>query len=110
MTRLDFRAIAVVLALVALVASSCVNPARLDDVIGKPAVDQSRPAVVWRLRDRARIRAAVAERGFRLLLVWLVVTVILYSVWQFRMKPGEELKDGPPIHGNTRDSGAMRRT
>jgi cytochrome c oxidase subunit II len=31
-----------------------------------------------------------------------VVTVILYSIWQFRMKPGEELKDGPPIHGNTR--------
>ena len=36
------------LALVALVASSWVNPARLDDVIGKPAVDQSRPAIVWR--------------------------------------------------------------
>ena len=32
----------------------------------------------------------------------LVVAVILYCVWQFRMKPGEELKDGPPIHGNTR--------
>jgi cytochrome c oxidase subunit 2 len=32
----------------------------------------------------------------------LVVTVILYCVWKFRMKPGEELKDGPPIHGNTR--------
>jgi cytochrome c oxidase subunit II len=32
----------------------------------------------------------------------LVVTAILYCVWQFRMKPGEELKDGPPIHGNTR--------
>ncbi len=32
----------------------------------------------------------------------LVVTAILYSVWQFRMRPGEELKDGPPIHGNTR--------
>ena len=32
----------------------------------------------------------------------LVVTVVLYSVWQFRMKSGEELKDGPPIHGNTR--------
>src|SRR5450759_617127 len=32
----------------------------------------------------------------------LVVTVVLYSVWQFRMRPGEELKDGPPIHGNTR--------
>jgi cytochrome c oxidase subunit II len=32
----------------------------------------------------------------------LVVTVILYSVWKFRMKPGQELQDGPPIHGNTR--------
>ncbi len=32
----------------------------------------------------------------------LVATVIGYSVWKFRMKPGEEDKDGPPIHGNTR--------
>ena len=32
----------------------------------------------------------------------LVTTVILYCAWQFRMKPGEELKDGAPIHGNTR--------
>ncbi len=32
----------------------------------------------------------------------LVVTVVLYSVWAFRMKPGQELQDGPPIHGNTR--------
>ncbi|HWG09001.1 MAG TPA: cytochrome c oxidase subunit II [Solirubrobacteraceae bacterium] len=32
----------------------------------------------------------------------LVLTVVLYCAWQFRMKPGEELKDGPPIHGNTR--------
>jgi cytochrome c oxidase subunit 2 len=32
----------------------------------------------------------------------LVTGVILYCVWQFRRKPGEELKDGPPIHGNTR--------
>jgi cytochrome c oxidase subunit II len=32
----------------------------------------------------------------------IVVSVILYCVWQFHMKPGEELKDGPPIHGNTR--------
>lgn len=32
----------------------------------------------------------------------LVVGVILYCVWQFRMRPGEELRDGPPIHGNTR--------
>jgi cytochrome c oxidase subunit II len=32
----------------------------------------------------------------------LVVTMILFCVWQFRMKPGQELEDGPPIHGNTR--------
>jgi cytochrome c oxidase subunit 2 len=31
-----------------------------------------------------------------------VETVVLYSAWKFRMKPGEEEKDGPPIHGNTR--------
>jgi cytochrome c oxidase subunit 2 len=32
----------------------------------------------------------------------LVVTIVLYSVVRFRMRPGEELADGPPIHGNTR--------
>src|SRR6266511_98495 len=32
----------------------------------------------------------------------LVVTVVLYSVWAFRMRPGQEHEDGPPIHGNTR--------
>src|SRR5215210_4901690 len=32
----------------------------------------------------------------------LVATVVLYSLWRFRMRPGEELADGPPIHGNTR--------
>jgi cytochrome c oxidase subunit II len=31
----------------------------------------------------------------------MVEVVVLFSVWKFRMKPGEELKDGPPIHGNT---------
>ena len=31
-----------------------------------------------------------------------VMTVILYSVWAFRMRPGQENEDGAPIHGNTR--------
>jgi cytochrome c oxidase subunit II len=31
----------------------------------------------------------------------LVEVVVGYSVVRFRMRPGEELKDGPPIHGNT---------
>ena len=32
----------------------------------------------------------------------LVQTIVLYCVWKFRMRPGEELMDGPPLHGNTR--------
>ena len=32
----------------------------------------------------------------------LVEVVVLFSVWKFRMRPGQELEDGPPIHGNTR--------
>jgi cytochrome c oxidase subunit II len=32
----------------------------------------------------------------------LVETIVLYSAIKFRMRPGDELKDGPPIHGNTR--------
>jgi len=32
----------------------------------------------------------------------LVITVIGFSVRWYRMRPGEELLDGPPIHGNTR--------
>jgi cytochrome c oxidase subunit 2 len=32
----------------------------------------------------------------------LVTTVIGFSVLNFRMRPGEEEIDGPPIHGNTR--------
>ena len=31
----------------------------------------------------------------------LVTTVVLFSAWRFRMRPGEERLDGPPIHGNT---------
>ena len=32
----------------------------------------------------------------------LVETVVLFSVWKFRLRPGDEREDGPPIHGNTR--------
>jgi cytochrome c oxidase subunit 2 len=32
----------------------------------------------------------------------LVTSVVLFASWRFRMRPGEELLDGPPIHGNTR--------
>ena len=32
----------------------------------------------------------------------LVVSVVLYSVLKWRMRPGEEELDGPPIHGSTK--------
>src|SRR4051795_6909765 len=32
----------------------------------------------------------------------LVTSVVLYCAYRFRMRPGEEEMDGPPIHGNTR--------
>src|SRR3954453_20092535 len=32
----------------------------------------------------------------------LVTTVVLFAVRDFRMRPGEEHVDGPPIHGNTK--------
>jgi cytochrome c oxidase subunit II len=56
----------------------------------------------------ASVQARNTDRLFHILVIAsipifvLVVTVILYSVWQFRMRPGQELQDGPPIHGSTR--------
>jgi cytochrome c oxidase subunit 2 len=32
----------------------------------------------------------------------LVTAVVLYCVWRFKMRPGEESLDGPPVHGSTR--------
>src|SRR3954468_19288703 len=32
----------------------------------------------------------------------MVMVIVFFSVWKFRMRPGEEELDGPPIHGNTR--------
>src|SRR3954466_6903424 len=31
----------------------------------------------------------------------MVMVIVLFSVWKFRMRPGGEDRDGPPIHGNT---------
>lgn len=43
------------------------------------------------------------------LLIWasvpvfvLVTVVVLFSVWKFHVRPGEENLDGPPVHGNTK--------
>jgi cytochrome c oxidase subunit II len=36
------------------------------------------------------------------IILGLVVTFLVYMVWKFRARPGEELLDGPPIHGHTK--------
>jgi cytochrome c oxidase subunit 2 len=57
---------------------------------------------------QASVQARNTDRLYHVLVIAsipifvLVVTVILYSIWQFRMRPGQELQDGPPIHGSTR--------
>lgn len=34
--------------------------------------------------------------------IFVVVTAVIgYCVWRFRVRPGEEDMDGPPVHGNT---------
>jgi cytochrome c oxidase subunit 2 len=56
----------------------------------------------------AAVQARNTDRFYHVLVIAsvpifvLVVTAILYSVWRYRMRPGQELQDGPPIHGNTR--------
>jgi cytochrome c oxidase subunit 2 len=58
--------------------------------------------------DKGSIQAGNVRTLYTVLLIAtvpifvLVMTVVLYSVWQYRMRPGDEQKDGPPIHGNTR--------
>jgi cytochrome c oxidase subunit II len=32
----------------------------------------------------------------------LVTSIVLFSIWRWHMRPGEEKLDGPPIHGNTK--------
>ncbi len=32
----------------------------------------------------------------------IVATTVGFSIWKFRMRPGQENMDGPPIHGHTR--------
>lgn len=56
----------------------------------------------------ASVQAKNTDRFYHVLVIAsipifvLVVTMILLSVWLFRMRPGQEKEDGPPIHGSTR--------
>ncbi len=79
-------------------------------VIGAIAIAIGIPialAIPW-FPTNASKQAANARTLYDVLLVVsvpifvLVETVVVFCVWKFRMHPGEENKDGPPIHGNTR--------
>ena len=64
-------------------------------------------AIDW-FPTQASTQGESIDRLYDVLLIFsvpvfvLVEVVVLYCVWRFRMRPGEELKDGPPIHGNTK--------
>jgi cytochrome c oxidase subunit 2 len=63
-------------------------------------------AIDW-FPDQGSVQAQKIDTLYDVLIVAsvpvfvLVQVVVLFSVWKFRMRPGEENADGPPIHGNT---------
>ena len=79
---------------IGLIASADRHRARAADRLVPDPGAPSRPRQVDTLWDVLII--------FSVPVFVLVMMVVLYCVWRYRMKPGEELKDGPPIHGNTR--------
>jgi cytochrome c oxidase subunit 2 len=64
-------------------------------------------AIHW-FPEQASIQAGPIDHLYHVLVVVsvpvfvTVMIIVLFSVQNFRMRPGEEQLDGPPIHGNTR--------
>ena len=58
--------------------------------------------------DKASVQAGRIHTLYDVLLIAsvpvfvVVMTTVGFSIWKFRMRPGQEKQDGPPIHGNTR--------
>lgn len=56
---------------------------------------------------RASTQASTIDKLYDVLIITsvpifvAVTAVIVFCVWRFRVRPGEEDTDGPPIHGNT---------
>lgn len=91
--RRDARIPVVQMAVVALIASAVGIGAGL--------------AIEW-FPEQASTQAGPIDHLYDVLIwssvpIFVVVTmIVLYSAWKFKMRPGEEQLDGPPIHGNTR--------
>jgi len=64
-------------------------------------------AIEW-FPEKASTQAGPIDHLYDVLIwssvpIFVVVTmIVLFSAWKFKMRPGEEQLDGPPIHGNTR--------
>ncbi len=64
-------------------------------------------AIHW-FPEEASTQAGAIDHLYHVLIVAsvpvfvTVMIIVLFSVQNFRMRPGEEQLDGPPIHGNTR--------
>ena len=79
-------------------------------VLGADRIDhRDRPRACDRLVPGPGLHPGQEDRHFWDVLIIcsvpifvLVTTVVLVSVIKFRMRPGEEELDGPPIHGNTK--------
>ena len=92
-TRRDTRIPLLQMAIVAFIASA------LGIAVGL--------AIEW-FPEQASTQAGPIDHLYDVLIwssvpIFVVVTmIVLFSAWKFKMRPGEEQLDGPPIHGNTR--------
>ena len=86
------RAAVLPMVLIVLISSTVgVILGLLIDWFPTPASTQADPIdTLWDVLIIASVPIFVGVQAF-----------VLYCVWRFRMRPGQENQDGPPIHGNT---------
>ena len=88
----DRAAVVPVVVIVLLSSALGIVLGLLIDWFPTPASTQADPIdTLWDVLIIASVPVFVGVQAF-----------VLYCVWRFRMRPGQELQDGPPIHGNTR--------
>jgi cytochrome c oxidase subunit 2 len=87
----DRAAVLPMVLIVVISATTGVILGLLIDWFPTPASTQADPIdTLWDVLIIASVPIFVGVQAF-----------VLYCVWRFRMRPGQELQDGPPIHGNT---------
>ena len=88
----DRAAVVPVVLIVLLSSATGIVLGLLIDWFPTPASTQADPIdTLWDVLIIASVPIFVGVQAF-----------VLYCVWRFRMRPGQEQLDGPPIHGNTK--------